>query len=34
MAEIIKHLTEIKRTWTKEQLRQLARDFNELINKI
>ena len=34
MAEIIKHLIEVKRTWTKEQLRQLAKDFNELINKI
>ena len=31
---IINSLLEIKRTWIKDQLRQLSKDFNELINKI
>lgn len=34
MAKILNALIEIKRTWTKDQLKQLARNFNELINKL
>ncbi len=34
MAKILKALIEIKRTWTKDQLKNLAKDFNELINKL
>ncbi|MEM3364932.1 MAG: hypothetical protein QXW80_04735 [Candidatus Micrarchaeia archaeon] len=34
MAKILKALIEVKRSWTKDQLRQLAKDFNELINRL
>ena len=34
MAKILKALIEIKRSWTKDQLRQLAKEFNELINRL
>lgn len=34
MAKILKELVETKRTWTKEELRKLLKDFNELINKL
>ena len=33
-SRIIVALLEIKRTWMKDQLRQLSKEFNELINKI
>jgi len=33
-ARIISSLLEIKRNWIKDQLRELSKDFNELINKI
>ena len=33
-SRIIVSLLEIKRTWMKDQLRQLSKDFNELITKI
>lgn len=34
MAKILKELVEAKRTWTKEELRKLLKDFSELINKL
>ncbi|MCS7097574.1 MAG: helix-turn-helix domain-containing protein [Candidatus Methanomethyliaceae archaeon] len=34
MAKILEELVEVKRSWTKEELRKLAKDFNELINKL
>jgi len=33
-ARLLMALLEIKRSWIKDQLKQLARDFNELINKL
>jgi len=33
-ARIISSLLEIKRNWIKDQLKELSKDFNELINKI
>ena len=33
-SRIIVSLLEIKRTWMKDQLRQLSKNFNELITKI
>lgn len=33
-ARIINSLLEIKRNWIKDQLRELSKDFNELINKV
>jgi len=33
-ARLLAALLEIKRSWIKDQLKQLAKDFNELINKL
>lgn len=33
-SRIISSLLEIKRSWIKDQLKELAKDFNELITKI
>lgn len=34
MAKILKALIDVKRSWTKDQLKQLAKEFNDLINKL
>jgi hypothetical protein len=33
-ARLLTALLEIKRSWIKDQLKQLSKDFNELINKL
>ncbi|MEN3062212.1 MAG: hypothetical protein ABC595_03805 [Candidatus Methanosuratincola petrocarbonis] len=33
-ARILQALLEIKRAWTKDQLKQLSKEFNDIVNKI